>query len=149
MNRTLAELFQESNGEPVNVDGQTYTPAHRILLPHGECKFILLLERSKSVVAQGVDLSAKEGLLLVNGVKNSELVIWNDTAPRTVPISINMRRPGQLVVWNVWRVRSITQAWVGNAGMQVEDDGECIRFHCSNGGGDIDVSNFEFSLRRT
>lgn len=39
----------------------------------------------------------------------------------------------ELKIWNVWRVNDIVQAWVGNAGMVISEEGRIINLECSGG----------------
>jgi hypothetical protein len=71
-----------------------------------------------------VCLGIKGGALVVNGQQLTNAVFWHDTAPAEVTVEVVGKRPAELQVWNCWRdERGTTQAWIGNAGLIVEEIG--------------------------
>lgn len=135
----LSDLFSAQQTNVVNWHGSTI---HGLFefdeLPAG---LTLTFLAAKQSPAQGLQLRLQGGTLVANGKEGSDLVLWRDTAPSTVEIAI---RPGgraksALKLWNVWRGgHGATQAWLGNAAMQIEGDPAAGRFclRCSDGRGE-------------
>ncbi|MGH3351032.1 MAG: hypothetical protein ACRDPS_10235 [Nocardioides sp.] len=94
---------------------------------------------------QGVQLRIRGGVLEANGVEGEDIVLWRDSAPSSVVVSVRRRGRGKtsLKLWNVWRGgHDVTQAWLGNSAIQVEGDpaSDSFRLRCSDGQGE---ANFD------
>ena len=68
-------------------------------------------------------------------------MLWRDTAPESVTVDVRSGDGGASVLklWNVWRGgRDVTQAWLGNAAIQVDGDpaSGSFRMRCSDGEGE-------------
>ncbi|GGR11742.1 hypothetical protein GCM10010196_00140 [Agromyces mediolanus] len=93
--------------------------------------------RAAQALVQGLRLKIRGGAFDVaeeQGIHG--LVLCTDTAPRNVVVSLRSVRPNaSLKVWNVWRRQvdghSVTQAWLGNAGMRVSGAENRLLLRCS------------------
>lgn len=65
------------------------------------------------------------------------------------------REPGKktvLKLWNIWRGSmggvDVTQAWLGNAGMRIEQSasGKELLLHCSDGEGPVEFSDLDVRI---
>src|SRR5262249_34485511 len=102
-----------------------------------------------SELVQGLTLRTKRGLLEVNDVESSVISLWMDTAPAVVDVEcLTSGRDGLLMVSNRWvRPDGVKDEWTNNAGMLVEDSGNRVLLHCSNGYGEPDFDNLVVELR--
>ncbi len=106
-----------------------------------------------AVPTQGLAVKLHGGTLRVNGVEAKQLTLWQDTAPREVRVVIAKKGQAKLRIWNIWRYdvggQDVTRAWLGNAGMRIEqsgDAGETI-LRCSDGVGSVNFEDFVVSVR--
>lgn len=96
---------------------------------------------SISVPVQGLQIRMRGGTVLVNGIESDGVVLWRDSAPGSVEVEVRPRSESKssLKIWNVWRgCLDVTQAWLGNAAMQIEGDTKSgrILLRCSDGHGE-------------
>lgn len=107
--------------------------------------------RRKNEYWQGIELSLykRKGYIEVNKQKLNSPVFWKDTTPSTFIFKcFPKKETGQLNLWNIWQyIDGRVDAWIGNAGIIVEqeDEGICF-FRCSSGIGDIDFDDLVFRL---
>ena len=73
------------------------------------------------------------GSLEVAGSRLQDIVLWTDTSPKEIVIGLNGE---EFSLWNCWQDErsGITQAWVGNAGMIIEERhaDDTLRFRCNS-----------------
>ena len=86
-------------------------------------------------------MCARGSTRIVNGSESNDIVLWQDVAPVTVEVTISTHGRGrlELKLWNVWRGgMDVTQAWLGNAAMQIDGDptSGSFRIQCSDGDGE-------------
>lgn len=97
---------------------------------------------------QGVWL-ATEGELEVNGVRSSQLVLWQDTAPSTVRVRV-VEGDGKLRLYNVWdsgRGISDHESQSATSGMLVEAAADgARRYRCNDIGYDPAFDSLVFTL---
>ena len=130
---TFSEQFAQSQGKPIECDGQVVHAIYRHEAKTG-LKLRLRWVSGVDSPAQGVSISVKGGLLEVADTKAKDIVLWRDTAPSEVTIKCSGRGVREILVWNCWRDdRGITRAWIGNAGMQLDDTGaNTVRARCNS-----------------
>lgn len=130
---TLAERFTQSQGKPIPYGGQLVHAVYRREATNGLRLRLRLLSGVDSP-AQGVSISVKGGLLEVADTRSKDIVLWRDSAPGEVMIECSGKGVREILVWNCWRDdRGVTQAWVGNAGMQLHATGaDEIRVKCNS-----------------
>lgn len=144
MTKPISKLFEEAKATCVDWEGE---PLHGLYEMPAPKSLIVELLRSKSTPVQGLTLKAYGGVLLVNDVEAPEIVIWADTAPERANVSFKPweGRKAKLKIWNVWRGKvggvDVTQAWLGNAGMRIEQVGSQISLRCSDGEGPVDFDD--------
>ena len=133
----LGERFQQSQGAPVELDGQLVHMLYE--LPPVEAPASLRIAlRHAAARPQALNLSARHGTVLVNGQALTEVVLWTDTAPPEVVAELRPaggRQPMTVRVWNGWRdSRDVVQAWIGDAGMLINPHGDGrVTLRCSDG----------------
>ena len=142
MSETLSALFQQSSGEAIDVGGRAAQPIFVMKLGKGRQEFLVRRVKSKNAPVSGLRLKTTKGTIEVNGQQHSEIVLWADTSPQELSIIVSCKSACELKAWNVWRVDDLTQAWVGNAGLVVEEINEGFTLRCSDGVGNVDFDDF-------
>ena len=146
MTKALADMFAYAQAPCLDWEGEPAYAIYEMSAPDGlEIEFLSSID----VPVQGLALKAYGGVLEIEGVAAREMLLWCDTAPPKVPIKVQPE-PGKkaiLKIWNVWRGRvggaDVTQAWLGNAGMRIEQRGNQISLRCSDGEGPVDFGNLK------
>jgi hypothetical protein len=146
MSEALSLRFQRSNGMPFEIDGQLVRQIVRIEVPAAKQNFVIRRIRSKEQPISGLRLKAANGNIEVNGQRQPGIILWTDTSPESVEISVISKSGCELKAWNVWKTEGVVQAWVGNSGFIVTEEKETIRFECSDGSGEADFSDFVVEL---
>jgi hypothetical protein len=96
-------------------------------------------------------VKARGGDLEVNGQRMPEVVLWTDTAPPEVTLTVHRtgRQPLLVRMWNTWvDDMAVEQAWVGNAGIVVDETGDGVVLHCSNGYDDPSFDDLVVAVSR-
>lgn len=91
---------------------------------------------------------------MANGREASDVVLWRDSAPASVSIELRPKDAAkpELKLWNVWRGGfDVTQAWSGNAAIQVAGDlaSRSFLIPCGDGQGDPTFDDSWWRLRPT
>jgi hypothetical protein len=146
MNETLSFKFQKSNGTPLEIDGQIVQQILCVAIPETKKNFLIQRLKSKEKPVSGLRLKAVNGEIEVNGERYSDIILWADTSPDAVSVSVLSKSGCELKAWNVWMIEGIVQAWVGNSGMIVTEEGKSTRLECSDGSGNVDFSDFVVTL---
>lgn len=141
MEPNLASLFAEQQSSQIDWHGPLYGLYE---LPTDAEELTLRFRSVGAQLPQGLRLKARGGTLEIESSSASDVILWEDTAPDEVHVRIRWRSKGarSLRVWNAWRVKDVTQAWLGNAGMRVTraEDG-VVTLRSSDGEGDPDFGN--------
>jgi hypothetical protein len=150
MSARLAERFQEAQGEPIEVDGKLVQMMYELPPIQAPAELTVELTTSSSR-PQGLRLKVRDGDVVLNDQVLDDVVLWSDTAPPTVTAQLrpkSARKPMNVRVWNVWRDPAGTmQAWIGDAGLVVEDeqDGSAV-LGCSDGFDEPDFDDLRVKL---
>lgn len=144
-NHSLAELFIQRRGQPVEFNGHIVVLMDRIPIRAGSVRLEFLGEKATS--DRGIAFKSDKGWIeLSSGKRVSLLHTWDEPGlPRTVEHRVNCR-DGELRVWNIYRTKHTSglisvDAWTGNAGMIVNPLTENSReYACSSGPGGFDPS---------
>ncbi len=137
----LSEIFAEQQTNQIDLDGPLYSLFE---LPNDASELTIRFVSVRSRLPQGLRLRARGGAMTVGSTTTDDLVLWTDTAPDTVQVKVAWKSRGgrSLRVWNAWRVKGVTQAWLGNAGMRVSvGEGRVFQLRCSDGEGDPDFQD--------
>lgn len=132
---TLAERFKREMGSAQEVEGVPVHNMYRRTVSNGARLCVRRL-RALATPVQGIRLKLNTGTITVNGVELKDVVLWADTAPTDVEVICNTGESpeGELRVWNCWRDPDGTmQAWLGDAGIVVEEADGRILLRCSSG----------------
>lgn len=138
-------LFLESKGQPVEYNGQTIQMVDRVAIPNGQ-KLKVTFVTVNSDWRQGVRIDT-DGSLDVDGETIKKAVLlWYDTAPHEVPITVYTKK-GELWVKNVWDTgRGIVESWHNGAAMIVEEIPNGRLYKCNDGKPDDDFDDLIFSI---
>lgn len=118
---TFAEQFRQSQGKPIDVDGALVQSIYERSASKG-LRIVLRWECSIAAPTQGVSISCKGGTLRVAETTAKDIVLWADTSPAEVLVTCDGSGVKGVSLWNCWRDdRGVTQAWVGNAAMMIQD----------------------------
>jgi|SRR4051812_22640215 hypothetical protein len=138
MSVKLAERFQAAQGAPVEVDGQLAHMMYELPPVTAPLRLRIAL-RPGGERPEGLRLKARNGQVVVNDQALQDVVLWSDSAPPEVVATLEPAgsKPMNVRVWNTWRdQQGVTQAWIGDAGMVVEDAGDGrVTLRCSDGFG--------------
>ena len=143
-------MFIKNKGEAININGGLVVMSQKLEVKTDQYVKIEFI-RSKNDYRQGIELSLdkRKGCIEVNNQKLNSPVFWKDTAPSTIIFKcFPKKETGQLNLWNIWQyIDDRVDAWIGNAGIIVEQEDEGIfLFRCSSGIGDIDFDDLVFRL---
>lgn len=144
---TLAERFAIAKGGPIVIDGIAVQNMFRRAVVDGQrvgMRFI----RGRDLPPQGIRFKVKEGTILLNGQTLGDAVVWQNSAPTEFEFVCCIKKGfGELRIWNCWLTKDrLTQAWIGNAGMVIEDRDNRVLLKCSPGIGDFDPQALEVEL---
>jgi hypothetical protein len=146
----LEELFRASAGAPIDWAGQSVRMGYELTgLTRGVALRINFVRVSR-VRPQALRLKPTGGRLEVDGELSGDVALWSDMAPPSIIVRLRHTRGNQtmsVVIWNAWRDKDeVTHAWIGNAGMIVQEEpGGVILLKCSDG---FDAPTFDDLVAR-
>lgn len=148
MTKPISKLFENAQATCVDWEGEPLYGLYQMPAPSDLTVAIL---HSTPLPVQGLTLKAYGGVLQINDVEASEMLIWADTSPDRVTVTFKPweGREAKLKIWNVWRSKvggvDVTHAWLGNAGMRIEQaaGGKELLLRCSDGEGPVDFGDLE------
>ena len=141
----MEELFLQSKGRPVEYKGQIISMFDQISVSEQQ-KLRVCFESTNSTWRQGVHLSADGEFLVNDQVVCNAVVLWQDTAPREVELTVKTRKH-IVEVKNVWDIGDGTMhSWHGGAGMIIEESESLRRYKCNDGRCDDNFDDFIFSV---
>lgn len=146
MTETLSSIFQRTRGAPIQVAERLVYPIFQKKIKAGQSSFLARRLKSSMQPVSGLRLKAVKGELEVNDQRHSEIILWADTSPESVYFSVLSKTGCELKIWNVWRVNDTAQAWVGNAGMVISEEGRITNLECSGGTEAVDFSTLVFQI---
>jgi len=151
---TLADLFRASRGEPVEWAGRR---VHAMLEFAGlttDKRLLIEFAQASPLRPQALRLRVRGGVIELREQELDDVVLWYDSVPGTVIARLRPKTPVvpmSLRVWNAWRDAAGTmQAWIGNAGMLIEERGAgVIVVRCSDGFDEPSFDDLVATLRLT
>lgn len=137
MRTRLSDLFEDSQGGPIEVDGQLVHMMYEFPPIESPARLRVRM-RPSSERPQALNMKARHGTVLINDQELDNIGLWTDTAPPEIVAGLRPsggKRPMNLRVWNGWRDhRGNEQSWIGDAGMLIEDHGDGrVTLRCSDG----------------
>jgi hypothetical protein len=134
----LATLFAQAKTGCIVVDGRRIYSILRIRV---EMPSLLRLRQlhAKTDPLPGLRFAIRDGTATLRGGKVRDLILWSDLDPAEVEINIIPKRKkvAEVMLWGCWRdVRdgyTITQDWLVNSGMLVEESENAWVLRCNSG----------------
>jgi hypothetical protein len=147
---TFAEQFAHSKGEPIQIQGRTVHGIYRLRVDRSlelRIRWVRAAnELSQGILVQGVNLKTRAGTLGVADSRGASVVLWTDTAPPEVTLTLE-GPVREISLWNCWKdVQGTQHAWINNGGMLIEQrEGGVLRFRC-NSRMDVTFEDLVFDL---
>ena len=146
---TFFEAFVQSKGQPIEYEGRRVQLSYWFPVSAGDRVLIKFL-RSVPTPVQGLGVTGERCQLRVESTTSKNLVLWTDTAPREVEMSVvKAKRGARLGVMNQWRDTKYGTSLMGlnNAAMEVQPqpDGSVL-LRCSDGSGEADFNDLVVEL---
>ncbi|MEE1926463.1 hypothetical protein V0R50_31075 [Pseudomonas sp. 148P] len=141
INETFSSIFQRTFGKPIDYEGRSVCQIYVKKIQLGVNKIKISRLNASLETEVGLRLKVVKGELEINGERSSDFVLWSDTCPEVVNVSVFAKKGCELRVWNVWRAGDVVQAWVGNSGIILSEEHDGVVLECSDGAGDIDFSS--------
>lgn len=147
----LAERLAAARGGPIDWHGQTAVMMHDVGGLRDTDRINLEILHVSEERPQALRLKVRGGRVSVGDERLDDVILWSDTAPRTVVLTVHApsERPCSLRMWNSWRdPDGVMQAWIGNAGMVVDPQGDDeLILRCSDGFGDAGFTDLVVAVR--
>lgn len=134
----LSTLFEQAKTGCVVVDGRRIYSSLRIRVEVPSLLKVRRLHASSDPVP-GLRFAIRDGTATLEGQKLPNMVLWSDTAPAEVEVNIVPKRKkiAEVMLWGCWRAYSggyaVTEAWVLNDGMLVEQSDNTWVLRCNSG----------------
>jgi hypothetical protein len=134
----LSTLFEQARTDTIVLDGRRI---HGILRIRVEVPSLLRVRRlhASADPVPGLQIKTYDGTAILEGEKFPNLVTWSDINPaeREIHIIPKRKKMAEVRIWPVWRGYmdgyAITQAWVLNEGMLVEESANMWVLRCNSG----------------
>ncbi len=145
---SFEKLFFESKGKPVVYGDKTIQMVDRIPMQNGQ-EFSITIENVNADWRQGICLTIDGSFIVNEKIINKSIILWQDTAPKTVKIKINSSK-GELQIKNVWDTGDgVVHSWHNGAAMIVKESVNSRRYFCNDGRADDDFDDLVFRLDLT
>ncbi len=144
----LADLFDESNGKPIQYEGKTIVMWDRFPLPAKECKIRYRILSTDSEWRQGMALQTEGELEFESGeiFDRGWADIWEDVLDWEGEF-ICRSKNGLLDLKNIWDTgNGCVESWHNGAAMWIEEISGGRRYHCNDGHFDDDFTDLVFEL---
>jgi len=140
-------------GEPISYQGRTLWSAHWAPTATGD-RWFFDFESFTSAPVQGLMVAGREKTtrLQIEAHRAQQFVLWTDSAPRHVELSVVSARNGASIgFWNVWRDEKHGTMLYGlnAAAIDVQKhDNDSITLHCSDGWRGPDFRDLVVRIRK-
>lgn len=149
---TLAKMLTDAKGGPIDYHGKSVMMSYRIPVKKDQEIEVELLKYDETY-QQGFEVSIdqRKGFIAVNDQKLNSPVFWTNTAPKIFSFKCHTKKTeGVMNIWNVWKnieYKDNVDAWIGNAGLYVEQmEAGTFIINCSNGMNEVDFSDLVFKV---
>lgn len=134
MSQKLSDLFEAAQASTVTWHGHAvHSMIERSFTSASTLR--ITFEDPNPARPEGLRLKTRRGTVRIAGQELGDVVLWSDSAPRIVEVQVcSDRAHADVRFWNCWRDPNGTMhAWIGNAGMLVEETESGFRLRCSDG----------------
>lgn len=144
---TLAQQFIANKGQPLEVEGRTVINMYRRPVKANQIVAVNVQAAFSSPV-QGLRIKLDNGSIRINDHLFQDVAVWFDSAPPQFEFSCHPKKAtAELRIWNCWRDNNgVSQAWIGNAGIVVEEASTEVVLHCSSGTMEFDPNQLTVKL---
>ncbi len=132
---SLARAFGSGGSRKIKWQGQIVHAVYQLAVKTGDVIELTRLNAS-TARAQALNLAVDKGTLRANGVLMETAAVWTHTSPETAPLEVVDRKARTVDIWNAWSFDGVESAWLGSAGMVVDENGDELTLRCSDGLGD-------------
>ena len=135
MPEKLSDLFERAQSAIVTWRGQVVHSMFELPAVPSGTRLRITFDVLNPARPEGLRLKVRGGTLRIADQDLVDVVLWSDSAPRVVEALLQAKRSSaNLRFWNCWRDPADTvQAWIGNAGMIVDEIDGGFRLRCSDG----------------
>jgi hypothetical protein len=150
MTRTLNEQFAVSGGAPITLNGVL---VHGIYVREVRNQEIIKVEivRTSGMHVHGLNFKVVDGYCQIDTTKAPAMIFWVDTCPSKFDIQIYPKKGKSVAVlkiWNSWKgSNSVEHAWIGNAGMLIDEKPFEAEIKFSAGIGAVNFDDFVVRLK--
>jgi hypothetical protein len=144
---TLSEQFEDAGTDTINHRGRVVKALVRLPVRDGQT-VVVRRSHASDERPQGLKLAPDSGVLTVNGVEASSMVLWSTTSPDEVPLTVSGATTS-IDVWNCWSMGGVDTSWVGNAGIVTKTTAAGMVLRCSDGIGEVDFADLEVEISVT
>ncbi len=144
MTRRFDERFRETDGKPLEFEGQLVHQIYRREIEPGTLIDVEFLG-SRAKPSQGLELKTRGAFLAwdEHSVEGQSVRIWADKQNRATIRYVNPRKTVELAIWNVWLDErtgrhpheperyDVVQAWWAWSGMLIDEDAGSVRLSCT------------------
>ena len=137
MKKSLDDLFEEARIGPVEYEGLA---VHRIVTRkvYKPGQFIIRFLKAAPYPIQGLRINIEPGKLFIEDDTYTRVLLRLDIITDDVLVKYQPSSKGsEIVFYNGWMYENeVLHAWFNNSGMLVEEQGNKLILHCSDGYGD-------------
>ncbi len=146
MSSSLSDLFVEAESDTIRHQGRMVKALVRIPVTDGALVTVTRRQVG-STRPQGLKLAVNTGVLSVNSVEATSMVLWSTTSPEEVTLTVHGEGATTLDVWNCWSMGGVDSSWIGNAGIVTKTISGGMLLRCSDGIGAADFADLEAEVR--
>jgi len=146
MNQGFDRIFSTAAGRPIQYKDKLIERMDVIQIEK-ECHLRVAFLSVDSNWRQGIRLETKGTFYVNNQVLDKKIVLWQDTAPKEVPIFIKTKNK-ELIVYNVWDTgNGSIDAWHNGAAFYKKIDEYSRIYYCNDGHPDDNFDDLVFSIK--
>ena len=152
LEKKLAERLAQVEGKPIIYQGKNVILSHEIAIAKDqEIEIEILQNNTKYKQGFAISVDKRKGFIEVNGQKLNAPVFWANTAPKKFSFKcFPQKQEGIMNGWNIWnnpQYPESVDAWIGNAGIYVEQpNNENFILNCSSGIGEVDFNDLTINI---
>lgn len=143
---TFSSVFQRTSGKALSYERRAVYPIFRRGIRAGVSYFRVTRIEATASFRGGLRVKVDKGSILLNGQRSSEMILWSDNSPEEIVFAVELKKDGELKAWNVWESGGVTNAWIGNAGMIIEEYDNSTRLICSGGTERVDFTSLVIEI---
>ena len=148
MAEKLADVFQQAQAPSITWEGRVVHSMFELPPARHDATLRVTFESTTKDRPEGLRLKVRGGAAQIDGQDLDDVVLWSDSAPPVVDVPIRADERGAVLrVWNCWHdPAGAMQAWIGNAGMLVNQTSSGYRLECSDGFGEAEFGDLVISV---